>query len=155
MSAVTVAILLMIGGIQPNPGPQDCVIGLLNWRSSVNKGAIIHDIIASINLSILAISETWILHDDRNAVTPGMLHLVTIRRTFIIRRQHIVRIIVAVVWRLFIAMTSRLSVIPAASASNRRQLMFRSAMSLLATYRSLLSISTGLQQIVDRCSSTS
>ena len=58
MSMSAVAILFMIGGIQPNPGPQDCLLDRSTASQSANKGAIIQVIITSNNLSVLAVSET-------------------------------------------------------------------------------------------------
>ena len=61
--------LLLIGGVEPNPGPQRAPtnrpvrklqFGLLNVRSAVNKAAEIHDIIESHHLDSLILTETWI-----------------------------------------------------------------------------------------------
>ena len=62
-SSVT-AVLLIIAGIEPNPGPAAIKIGLLNARSTVNKGPLIQDIIINEQLDILAVTETWIVSDD-------------------------------------------------------------------------------------------
>jgi len=43
-------------------------MGLLNARSMVNKGSLVQDIIASHNLDVLAVTETWITRDDPEAV---------------------------------------------------------------------------------------
>ena len=63
--AVVVALPLIIGGVQPNPGPtshgnNDGSINLscLNVRSAVSKWAEIHSIIADQNLDLLAVKET-------------------------------------------------------------------------------------------------
>ena len=73
--AVVVALLLIIGGVQPNPGPtahgnNDGLINLecLNVRSAVNKSAEIHSIIADHNLDLLSVTETRITSDASPAV---------------------------------------------------------------------------------------
>ena len=57
-------MLLIIAGIEPNPGPAAIKIGLLNARSTVNKGPLIQDIIINEQLDMLAVTETWIVSDD-------------------------------------------------------------------------------------------
>jgi Reverse transcriptase (RNA-dependent DNA polymerase)/Endonuclease-reverse transcriptase len=68
--------LLLIGGIEQNPGPptptnglrpnnsatlhQSLNCGLLNVRSAVQKSALIHDQIETNNLDLLVLTETWI-----------------------------------------------------------------------------------------------
>ena len=41
---------------------------LLNAHSVVNKGSLVQDIIVSQNLDVLAVTETWIICDDSDAV---------------------------------------------------------------------------------------
>ena len=62
--AVLVALLLLLEGVESNPGPaaaaavpSSIVCGLLNARSVVNKAAVIHDVIADNKLAVLATSE--------------------------------------------------------------------------------------------------
>jgi len=48
-----IALLLLIANVEPNPGPQchrTISFGLLNARSSVNKAALIHDVIGDLAL---------------------------------------------------------------------------------------------------------
>jgi len=59
---------LIIAGVEPNPGPAAITMGLLNARSTVNKGPLIQDIITSNHLDVLAVTETWIVGDDPDAV---------------------------------------------------------------------------------------
>ena len=67
-SALTAA-LLVIAGIETNPGPTNVLqMGLLNVRSMVNKGPLVQDIIVSQKLDVLAVTETWITRDDPDAV---------------------------------------------------------------------------------------
>lgn len=62
-SAVLVAVLLLLGGVEPNPGPAGLRLGLVNARSAVTKAALIHDIISHHHLDILAVTETWMRAD--------------------------------------------------------------------------------------------
>ena len=73
--AVLVALLLIIGEVQPNPGPtahgnNDGLInlGCVNVRSAVNKSAEIHSIITDHNHDLLAVTETWITSDAPPAI---------------------------------------------------------------------------------------
>jgi hypothetical protein len=72
-----VALLLLLSGIEPNPGPSaSCaapvVIGSLNVRSSVHKGTLVRDLIESNQLDVLAASETWITADDPDSIKLDM-----------------------------------------------------------------------------------
>ena len=60
--AVLLLLLLTSGDIQINPGPNSTVLtfGNFNIRSAVHKAAIIHDIINSYGIDLLAVSEIWI-----------------------------------------------------------------------------------------------
>ena len=62
-----IAILLIIGGVEVNPGPnfnsKFINFGLLNSQSVVREAALVHDII-----DVLAITETWLPADASNAV---------------------------------------------------------------------------------------
>ena len=60
---IFVALLLLIAGVEQNPGPIQRVqlpqlsVGLINAQSVVNKTALIHDLITD-SLDLLAITET-------------------------------------------------------------------------------------------------
>jgi hypothetical protein len=47
-----------MGNVEPNPDPQTINFGLLNARSSVNKVALIHDMVSDHRLDIAAVTET-------------------------------------------------------------------------------------------------
>ena len=62
-----ILLLLIIGGVEVNPGPSSSVnltFGMLNTRSVVNKAPLLHSLIADHDLSLLALTETWIETDD-------------------------------------------------------------------------------------------
>lgn len=61
-----IVMLLLMAGVEANPGPQQQQInlGLVNAWSIVNKTALIHDAIAEFNLSLLAITETFVYEDS-------------------------------------------------------------------------------------------
>ena len=72
---VLVSILLLIAGVESNPGPsarkmQRPILrfGLFNVRSSVKKAASIHTLLAHDDLDVLALTETWSRVDDAEAV---------------------------------------------------------------------------------------
>ena len=73
-SAMLVALLLLLGGVETNPGPSAAdaqtgvTVGLLNARSAVHKAALIHDVVADRSLDVLALTETWITSDAPDAV---------------------------------------------------------------------------------------
>ena len=78
-TAVVVALLLLLGGVETNPGPPNVAsprpalqLGVLNARSAVNKTAIIHDVISDFRLDMLAVSETWIKSSRPPAITRGL-----------------------------------------------------------------------------------
>jgi len=62
-SAVLVAMLLLLGGVKPNPGPAGIRFGLVNSRSAITKAALIHDTISHHCLEVLVVTETW-MHAD-------------------------------------------------------------------------------------------
>jgi len=69
-STVLVALLLLLSGIERNPGPSaspSSCLGLLNARSTCHKAALIHDVIADNRLDILLLTETWIPSDAPDA----------------------------------------------------------------------------------------
>ena len=69
-----VTILLLVAGIEPNPGPpsarstRSLRFGCLNTRSAVNKAALIHDTISDFSLDMFALTEMWVVENDPNAV---------------------------------------------------------------------------------------
>jgi len=77
-AAVVVSLLLLLGGVESNPGPAaagapprstDALnVGLLNVRSARHKAAFIHDVISDNHLDVLCMTETWIPSDAPNAV---------------------------------------------------------------------------------------
>ena len=72
-SASVVALLLLLGGVEANPGPSSTTyngvaFGLLNARSAVHKAALIHDVICYRKLDVLALTETWITSDAPDAI---------------------------------------------------------------------------------------
>src|SRR5208282_1483493 len=62
-----VALLLQMAGIHQNPGPS-IKCGLINARSIVLGGALFQDMITSHELDMLAVTESWIVNDDPNAI---------------------------------------------------------------------------------------
>jgi len=72
-----VNVLLLMSGIESNPGPgtgrqSSLAFGSLNARSAVKKSALIRDLVESHNLDILAVCETWFNSDDPNAIKLDM-----------------------------------------------------------------------------------
>jgi len=72
-----VALLLLLGGVELNPGPtvsarstpRDALsLGVLDVRSARRKAALIHDVIDDHRLDALALTETWIPSDAPDAV---------------------------------------------------------------------------------------
>jgi len=60
-----VALLLLSGDVEANPGPQlptsnSITFASFNVRSAANKAALIHDIINDYSIDLLALQETWI-----------------------------------------------------------------------------------------------
>lgn len=73
ISTTFITILLLIGGVELNPGPagsylHDLALGVLNVRSMVKKGALIQNIILENKLNLFVLNETWIRDDDPPAV---------------------------------------------------------------------------------------
>ena len=64
------AMLLILGGVEPNPGPS-IKIGSLNARSIVNKGPLVMDLIREHRLDALAICESWVVDDDPECIKAG------------------------------------------------------------------------------------
>ena len=61
-------VLLLIAGVEPNPGPTALRCGLLNVRGATSKAALIHDLIDSQQLDLLLLTETNIAHDAPAAI---------------------------------------------------------------------------------------
>src|SRR5271170_4936605 len=64
----SVFALLLIAGIERNPGPPSIQYGLLNTRSAVNKAPVIHDLLLTNNLDFSFFTETWFKCSDPPAV---------------------------------------------------------------------------------------
>ena len=66
-----VSLLLLAGDVALNPGPitplHDLRIGSIDVRSVREKGPILHDLIVSKSLDILAVTETWLRANDTSA----------------------------------------------------------------------------------------
>jgi len=76
-ASVLVTLLLLLGGVESNPGPTSTVnrtarettrAGLLNVRSARQKAALIQNVIADCRLDVLVLTEAWIPSDVQNAV---------------------------------------------------------------------------------------
>ena len=65
-SLLMVLLILLAEGIESNPGPIQ--FGFLNVQSAVRKAALVHDLISSYGLDMFALSETWIVDEDSDAV---------------------------------------------------------------------------------------
>ena len=74
-------LLLLLGGIEPNPGPTPGSSGhhvpssthplrgaLLNIRSAVNKASLLHDCIYTSQLDFICLTETWLRSSDPPAI---------------------------------------------------------------------------------------
>src|SRR5437867_4883682 len=73
-------ILLLLGGIESNPGPptrpiiqriariNEIRLGTINARSAVQKSSLIRDLIHSNRLDILVLTETWFRPDMPNEI---------------------------------------------------------------------------------------
>ena len=63
------AFLLLIAGVESNPGPENTSssatnFGLINVRFMIQKMALIHDVISDNRLDLLAVTETWIYENS-------------------------------------------------------------------------------------------
>ena len=71
-SAVLVALILLLGGVEANPGPttsnSSVSFGLVNACSVVHKAAPLHDLIADRKLDVLAVTETWMTTDAPDTI---------------------------------------------------------------------------------------
>ena len=66
---VFLAFLLLIAGVESNPGPENTSssatnFGLINARSMIQKTALIHDVISDNRLDLLAVTETWVYENS-------------------------------------------------------------------------------------------
>ena len=71
---LSMLLLLIIGGVEVNPGlssSPNLTFGMLNTRSVVNKAPLLHSLITDNDLSILAITETWVKSDDPPVIMNG------------------------------------------------------------------------------------
>lgn len=69
--AAVLTALLLIAGVEPNPGPtpsSHITLGSLNVRSVIHKSALVHSLIVDESLDILALTETWTATDDPPAI---------------------------------------------------------------------------------------
>ena len=69
-AAAVIVALLLLSGIEPNPGPavETLQLGSLNVRSAIHKSALLHAMIADESLDLLALNETWAAADDPPAI---------------------------------------------------------------------------------------
>jgi len=72
-----VALILLLGGIESNPGPGVLKLGVLNVHSGLKKAPLIHDVIADHKLDLLVATETWLLADHPPAITEDIAPAVT------------------------------------------------------------------------------
>ena len=81
-NTVIVALLLLLSGVEQNPGPSalthrnNIIFGSLNVHTAENKILLIHQIIDDHNLDILAMNETWLRENTpvtikRDLAPPG------------------------------------------------------------------------------------
>ena len=66
---VFLAFLLLIAGVESNPGPRNTSssttnFGLINARSMIQKTTLIHDVISVNRLDLLAMTETWVCENS-------------------------------------------------------------------------------------------
>ena len=66
---VFLAFLLLLAGVESNPGPETTSssatnFGLINARSMIQKTALIHDVISDSRLDLLAVTETWVYENS-------------------------------------------------------------------------------------------
>jgi exonuclease III len=72
-NATIIVALLLLSGLEVNPGPPavhrgDIKFGSLNVHSAVHRAALVHSTIADHNLDLLVLQETWINSDDSAAI---------------------------------------------------------------------------------------
>ena len=70
-NALYISLLLLLGGIESNPGPtcpSAVRFGSLNAGSAVHKGALIDDMIRDNQLDVLAVWESWIRYDAPDVI---------------------------------------------------------------------------------------
>jgi len=67
-TSLVALLLLLMSGVESNPGPYTLNIGCINFNSVVQKGALVIDTINTHRLDALAVCETKIVHDDPAAI---------------------------------------------------------------------------------------
>ena len=98
---MVVALLLLLAGVERNPGPaaavcrNDVVLGSINIHSAFDRAALVHTIIADLNIDCMALQETWIDVNDPNAIVAdvalagyGVLHVHCPSKVSVNRRLH-------------------------------------------------------------------
>jgi len=70
-SAAVLVALLLLGGVESNPGPITATLklGVFNVQSAVRKASLLHDVIADHRIDLLVVSETWMKASHPPAVT--------------------------------------------------------------------------------------
>ena len=69
-SSILVALLLLLSGVErnPGPGPHALNLGCININSVVQKGPLVIDLIDNYRLDAVAVCETKLVHDDPTAI---------------------------------------------------------------------------------------
>jgi len=60
LSAFLVALILLLGGVESNPGPEVLKLGVFNAHSARHRAAVLHDVIADHHLDLMVVTETWL-----------------------------------------------------------------------------------------------
>jgi exonuclease III len=70
-ASVFVALLLLLAGVESNPGPiaASLKLGVFNVQSAVHKASLLHDVIADYCIDLLVVTETWMKATHPAAVT--------------------------------------------------------------------------------------
>jgi len=66
--------MLLLGGVEPNPGPGTqpgsvLKLGVLNAHSAIHEAPLLHDVTADHRLDSLVVTETWMLAGQPAAIT--------------------------------------------------------------------------------------
>ena len=84
------AFLLLIAGVESNPGPENTSsfatnFGLINARFMIQKTALIHDVISDNRLDLIAVTEAWIYENSSDVhkrdAAPAGFSIVHARRS--------------------------------------------------------------------------
>ena len=69
-SSILVALLLLMSGVErnPGPGPHAFNLGCININSVVQKGPLVIDLLDNYSLDAVAVCETKLAHDDPAAI---------------------------------------------------------------------------------------